>query len=510
MIAELDAALQPYRQDFLHYAPRALRIKQKNGTITHLALNRAQIYIHHRAEEQLKATGKVRMNLLKGRQQGASTYAGARFYWKTSTRPGMLALILTHLQDTTDALFGMTKRYHDLCPNDLRPVTAKSNDNELVFSELDSGYVVATAGNRKGVGRGRTFQLLHGSEVAFWPNAHEHMAGLGQTIPDVLGSEIIKESTANGVGNVFHQDWMSAARGETDYINVFVPWYWQSEYQRPVLPGFILDPDERDYLERYEARGMRIEHMVWRRAKLATDLRGDVALFNQEYPAEPNLAFSKVHGDPLIPAELVAEAQAGRFKLVPTGPKIMGVDPAEYGNDATAIVTRQGRKAGEVTRLYKYGTMEVVGHVARLADKIKPDAINVDCTGVGSGVADRLRELNYPVNRIHFGGRANRPELYRIKRDEIWGDMKEWLEDLPNELPVDDALASDLCAPQYSYDSSRRLCLESKEHMRSRGVSSPDSGDALALTFATPFAAYAGAKADSSNYRSARSTRRVQ
>ena len=115
--------------------------------------------------------------MLKGRQQGASTYIQARFFHKISMRSGLSAVILTHLADSTDALFAMTKRYYELCPDELRPHAGKSNDNELLFDKLDSGYVVATAGNRKGIGRGRTFQFFHGSEVAFWDNANEIMAG---------------------------------------------------------------------------------------------------------------------------------------------------------------------------------------------------------------------------------------------------------------------------------------------------------------------------------------------
>lgn len=516
MSDEVTELLRPFRNDFLHYAPRALRIRTKSGEIRPFALNSAQMFIHSKLENQFRQIGKVRANVLKGRQQGASTYIEGRFYWKTSLRPGLQALILTHLGDSTTALFGMAKRYHDLCPDVLRPATQADNANELTFGELDSGYVVATAGNRRGVGRGRTFQLLHASEFAFWDAADEHMAGLGQTVPDMPGSEMIFESTANGVGNAFHQAWQAAERGETDYINIFVPWFWQKEYSRQVPAGFVMDAVERTYFDNYVHKGLTIEHMVWRRAKLAGDFKGDIALFDQEYPAEPALAFGKVKGDPFITADLVSRAQRPGLQIEPRGPRIMGVDPAEYGDDTSAIVLRHGRKAfglapdGKVLRYSKLAPMDLVGRVAILADKLKPDAINVDATGVGSGVCDRLRELGYPVNRIMFGSKPARDELYVLKRDEIWGELKVWLEDTPCELPVDDSLAGDLCAPQYSYDSSRRLRLESKEQMRKRGVKSPDAGDALALTFATPFANYTEASVDVGGFRAARMQRRVR
>jgi hypothetical protein len=90
------------------------------------------------------------------------------------------------------------------------------------------------------VGRSSTIQLFHGSEVAFWPHADTHAAGILQAVADAPGTEIILESTANGVGNFFHQLWASAERGASDFIAVFVPWHWQEEYRRPPPEGFAL------------------------------------------------------------------------------------------------------------------------------------------------------------------------------------------------------------------------------------------------------------------------------
>ena len=81
--ADLEA-LKPYVKDFLHYAPHALKIRSKDGQIVPFVINAAQTVVHSMLEDQIKRTGKVRALILKGRQQGMSTYIGARFYWKTS------------------------------------------------------------------------------------------------------------------------------------------------------------------------------------------------------------------------------------------------------------------------------------------------------------------------------------------------------------------------------------------------------------------------------------------
>ena len=478
---ELESELTQLVADFLHYAPRALKIRSKDGQIVPLRLNTAQTYVHSRIEEQIKNTGKARALILKGRQQGMSTLIGARFYWLTSMRFGKQASILTHLQDSTDALFDMTRRYHELCPVEMKQPTSAASAKELRFSELDSGYNVATAGSRA-TGRGRTIQYFHGSEVAFWQNAEDHLAGIGQAVPDLPGTEVYLESTANGVGNLFHQMWIEAEKGKSEYIPIFVPWHWQAEYRKVPPSDFKLDDDERIYSQLHQ---LDDGQMCWRRAKIAGDFRNDAALFCQEYPATSAEAFRRVHGNPLIDPDHVAIA---RKAAVDPGsaPLVMGLDPAEYGSDDTALVLRRGRKIEKIIRWNGKGTMETVGLAAKIYDEWQPVCVNVDCTGVGSGVADRLAELGYQVNRIHFGERAIESAQYINRRAEMWGLMRYWLADAPCSVPDDDVLESELCAPQYTYDSSRRLKLESKEEMRKRGVSSPDSGDALALTFAVP------------------------
>ena len=467
-------------EDFPYYAENVLKIRTKSGSIRPFVMNAAQRLVHRKLQDQLEATGKVRALVLKGRQQGMSTYIEGRFYHKTTNSKGKYALILTHLQDSTDALFDMTKRYHELLPDSLRPATEAASAKELHFSGIDSGFGVATAGSRA-VGRGRTIQYFHGSEAAFWANADEHMAGIGQAVPDEPGTEVILETTANGVGNPFHQRWQDAERGIGEYIAIFVPWYLEDGYRSPVAPDFALDADEAEYAQLY---GLDVEQMAWRRKKIHGDFRGDVELFDQEYPATAALAFRRVSGNPLIDPLHVGKAR--RSDIIGEGPLIMGVDPAEYGDDSTAIALRAGRECKAIFRYQGRGPMEVVGLVAKHAEEYQPVAINVDCTGVGSGVADRLLELGFPVNRVHFGEKAILAEQYAIRRDEMWGEMQKWFADQPNKIPNDDALESDLCAPQYSYDSSRRLKLERKEDMKKRGIRSPDAADALALTFAVP------------------------
>ena len=103
---ELEKSIRrKLRDDFIHYASKCLKIRSKSGEIQSFNLNKAQAYIHDKVEHQRREQHKVRAIILKGRQQGCSTYIEGRFYWRVTHRFGVRAFILTHDNDATNNLF---------------------------------------------------------------------------------------------------------------------------------------------------------------------------------------------------------------------------------------------------------------------------------------------------------------------------------------------------------------------------------------------------------------------
>lgn len=477
---------QSLKDDFEHFARVGLRIRTKSGSVEPFKLNEAQRYIHACLEQQRKETGKVRAIVLKGRQMGASTYIEGRYYWKVTHRKGVQAYILTHEAESTAALFKMAERYHENCPEALRVSTGASNAKELSFDVIDSGYKVGTAGN-KAVGRGTTLQYFHGSEVAYWPHAAEHAKGILQAVPDAPDTEVVLESTANGIGNYFHQMWQLAEAGDSEYQAVFVPWYWQSEYVKQVPEGFTKTPEEQALSDVYS---LTDEQIMFRRSKVA-ELGADgvdgTMAFKQEYPMTASEAFSVSGNDQLIKPEFVIRAR--KTKTLAHGDLIIGVDPARYGEDRTAIVRRKGRAIYDIETHKGRSTMEVAGMVHSIILAEKPAQVAIDVGGLGAGVVDRLLELGHDdiVVAVNFGSSALDPKTYINRRAEMWWTMRNWLAgDLPVMIPDSDELHSDLCGPSYKFDSQSRRKLETKDEMRKRGIRSPDIADAMALTFAEP------------------------
>ena len=473
------------KYDFEYYALNCLKVTPKDGHLTSFVLNKAQKYIHKKVEEQKNATGKIRAIILKGRQQGCSTYIEGRFYWKVTHKKGIRCFILTHDNEATANLFGMASRYHEHCLPQMRPEVDASNSKELIFGELDSGYKIGTAGN-KAVGRSSTIQLLHGSEVAYWPNAAEHAKGILQAVPGSSNTEIFLESTANGVGNYFYDQWVMAEKGESDFLPIFIPWFWQDEYVKPIDGTFNLTEEENDLVNLFK---LSLPQINFRRSKIAElsvgGMDGSVG-FKQEYPCTAHEAFINSGEDILMDSNLVYSCMKCDQEGV--GPTLLGVDPARFGDDRTSIIRRRGRKAYGLESYAKKDIMEIVGIVNKIIHTEEIDKVFVDVGGLGAGVFDRLKELGHvdKLISVNSGSSPLDADRYYNKRAEMWCLMKEWIMDSPVDIPDHPSLHSDLCSLRYTFDSKSRLVLEKKSDAKKRGIRSPDEADALALTFAFP------------------------
>jgi hypothetical protein len=177
-------------------------------------------------------------------------------------------------------------------------------------------------------------------------------------------------------------------------------------------------------------------------------------------------------------------------------PLVVGVDVARFGDDKSVIRFRRGPDARSIAPLKFRGldNMQLAARIGEVNERYRPDAIFIDQGGNGAGVVDRCRYLRMPVTGVDFGSAPDRLQIgvqgaigFANKRAEMWGMMKEWLPG--GIIDKDPELMSDLPAVEYGYvmrDGKDVIILERKEDMKKRGLSSPDDGDALALTFAFP------------------------
>lgn len=250
-----------------------LRILDKRQQLIPLSLNRAQ------ADYAANRTG--RDLILKARQLGFSTFIQADIF--TSAVNGTISAgVLAHDDDTTQKLRRMQQRYYDTLPDNRKPVRSIDNATEARYPTTQSVIHIGTAGSRQ-KGRGGTYSRIHGSEVAFWPDARAIMAGLMQGVPHGFG-RIELESTPNGAQGWFYEQCMAALSGNSDWRLHFYAWWWDDAYRLPAPADMRYTDDEAALVAQH---GLTPEQITWRRAKIAE--LGD--LFPQEYPEDPRTCF---------------------------------------------------------------------------------------------------------------------------------------------------------------------------------------------------------------------------
>lgn len=336
-------------EDFDYYASKALKIRTKDGEVVNLKLNEAQQRLLATVDGQYKATGKVRVIILKARQMGLSTAVGGYMYWWVSQRQAQKAMVVTHHSDSTKALFDMTRRFYDNTPEALKPQTRYSSRKELNFAKLDSGYAVATAGGES-VGRGETITVAHFSELAFWPksSAKDILNGALQAIPEKPNTCVFIESTANGVSGEFYNMWKGAVEGTNGFIPVFLPWFIQDEYREEVPEGFERTPEEERLVELH---GLDDQQLMFRRRKVA---QNGIDLFRQEYPSTPEEAFLTTGRPVFNPEKLNEMAQAA-----PRSAETLGLVGEKFVKDRRGELKQF--RAPEPTETYYIGADVAMG-----------------------------------------------------------------------------------------------------------------------------------------------------
>jgi len=191
--------------------------------------------------------------------------------------------------------------------------------------------------------------------------------------------------------------------------------------------------------------------------------------------------------DPYIPYETVKKAVDKKYHIsdYDNGVTIMGIDFASR-RDENVICTTRGmqmiRLDGERPHTDNW-QLYFANKIIRAIDQDKPDRVFLDMGEAGSGILNRLKEFNYGhyITGVNFAARADDPIRYANKRADMYGKLKEWL-DNGGSIFDDPVLISELSSIRYDYKKETQIILQSKSQL----ISSPNRADALALTRAYP------------------------
>jgi phage terminase large subunit len=171
-------------------------------------------------------------------------------------------------------------------------------------------------------------------------------------------------------------------------------------------------------------------------------------------------------------------------------PRIIGIDVAREGDDASVIFKRQGIQCFPLIKKRNIDSTQGAGLTSRTMNEWAADAAFIDNTGgFGAGWIDQLRLLGKAPIGVQFAGQAHDPTRYYNKRAEMYFDAVEWIK-RGGALPESPELLAALTQTTYTHKGDR-LLLEDKAQIKIKLGYSPDEADAFVLTFAEPIAARA-------------------
>jgi hypothetical protein len=389
------AGKDPTERDY--FIETFLKIRTKTASRSFFKLNRAQQEYSWRCKKQNV--------VLKARQVGITTYIAARFFVQTITQRGTMSMQVTQDRESAEDIFRIVRRFWENLPDEARKGylrTSHRNSRQLVFPGLDSEYCLASAAEN--AGRGRTIQNLHCSEVSRWGGeGNEALASLRAAV--VPGGDIVLESTPNGAGGLFYEEWQRAQ--DTGYTRHFFPWWYDADYA--IEPGANFAPLTEEELELATKHGLKMEQIAWRRKQWAS-LRG---LALQEFAEDPVSCF-RASGECVFDLVAVEQAVGGlgapsevrdnqRLMIwlpVQTGREyVIGVDPAGGGVEGdyscAEVIDRQlGTQCAELHG--HWPPREFAQKLMELGKEYNGALLVVERNNHGYGVLACLRTAEYP------------------------------------------------------------------------------------------------------------------
>ena len=307
--------------DFPYFAERFVWIDEEGHGLRPLyPLWESQKFVLNRiAELELKQMRDgnpdgILINVLKARQLGVSTFSEAMIAHRIFTRTHTRSLCGADVEDQAKYLFEMVERIYEQLPWFLSPDRlTRRQGREMTFrngSVLKSAWGKSTrgelqevAGRQKGhMGRGKTFSVIHISELSTWDNPGQLDDATLQAVPISPLSLVILESTAKGAGNWWHAHWLAASEGIGRFQNVFIPWGVEPDkYSLPAPTDWV--PKEttlqqarraEEHWPKYIGRPITLNRnqlYFYERTRDYFQKKGEIAKFYEEYASDPEECF---------------------------------------------------------------------------------------------------------------------------------------------------------------------------------------------------------------------------
>ena len=292
-----------------------LWIEDVDGNKIRFVLNEDQVDLYRTMCIQ-KIKGKpIRIDILKARQKGFSTFIAGVIFVSVIFSKGQKAAIVADIAEHATNLFEKYNYFYNNLPEELKIKKIKSNAKELVVEYPDgqrSSIRIMVQGDT--AGRSGTYQFLHLSECAFWQDLNKTLTSLLQTVSNSnINSMVFLETTANGV-NDYKLRYDRDVSGETSYIAKFYPWFTTSRYS----VDKVEDYKKPDWLEDYQKEYSLSEGQTrWFYDKW-NEFNTDTDMLHQEFPSNQVEAFV-TSGNSVFNSKLLLERKNELLKRLSEG-----------------------------------------------------------------------------------------------------------------------------------------------------------------------------------------------
>ena len=243
----------------------------------------------------------IRIILLKARQWGGSTVVQIFMAWiQLFHRKRWHSAIVADVEDQSRNIKSMYTRLAQNHPKEVHNFEFEnfegSTKNKVIKNRECVIYIASM--QKPDSLRSSDVMMAHLSEVGLWKETEgkkpeDLVQSIAGTIPTVPYSIIVMESTAKGVGNFFHKQWLRAVNKESGYMPVFVAWYEIEIYSKPFgddekRAQFIksITSQEMEYFK----LGATLEGLNWYREKKFLEGYDDWRMCC-EFPTTPTEAF---------------------------------------------------------------------------------------------------------------------------------------------------------------------------------------------------------------------------
>jgi len=319
---QLDLIQLRFECDFEFWAISCVHIQDKETKKPiPFKLNNAQLKLLKELERLRQSGTPIRIILLKARQWGGSTLVQIYMAWlQVCLKRNWHSANIADVENQSRNIRGMFSKMAETYPKLFGSITFKPHEGSMKTRVIaERGCIIGIGSVQKPESlRSFDFSMLHLSEVGLWKTtlgkSPEDLAqSLASCVPDEPDTLIVKESTAKGVGNYFHNEWLAAVDGRSADVPVFIPWYEIERYQKQIADYNTFIESLTDYDLFQWKCGSTLEGINWYRSH-KTGKNLDNWRMMSEYPTTDLEAFQSTGRRAFAPLYV---SQARRWNLKP-------------------------------------------------------------------------------------------------------------------------------------------------------------------------------------------------